>query len=190
MYSVFLIVYSIRQDLKFTSNSYESLWLEISVGINSKNNRNILVGVIYRHPKASIHEFSKKFSDLLLENINNYKYICIFGGINTNNLSDKNASVKNSINQINVFGLTNIIKVSTRINNFESKFIDHFYCSTQKRLFSAKPSTFVRHIRSLSHFVKIKNWNLVRIISKMKTIPSRLFKNKYQKTFSRCFTYF
>ena len=154
MYSVFLIVYLIRQDLKFTSNSYESLWLEISVGINSKNNRNILVGVIYRHPKASIHEFSKKFSDLLLENINYYKYICIFGGINTNNLSDKNASLKNSINQINVFGLTNIIKVSTRINNFESKFIDHFFLLNTKKVIQCQAKYFFQTYQITFPFCK------------------------------------
>ena len=48
------IVYSTRQDLKFTSVSYESIWLEISVLINSKNSKNILVGLIYRHPGTSI----------------------------------------------------------------------------------------------------------------------------------------
>ena len=38
------ILYTIRQDLKFTCSKYESLWVEISVGINSNNSKNILVG--------------------------------------------------------------------------------------------------------------------------------------------------
>ena len=130
------IVYSIRKDLNFTSVSYEYIQLEISVGINSKNSKNILVGLIYCHPKASIPEFSRKFSDFFLENINNYKDICIFGDIDINYLNDKAASVKNYLNQINSFGLTNIIKVPTRINKLGVHTI--FIAQHKKKLFSSK----------------------------------------------------
>ena len=41
------IICSIRNDLNFTSVSYESMWIEISVGINSKKSKNTLVGLIY-----------------------------------------------------------------------------------------------------------------------------------------------
>ena len=44
------ILYSIRQELTFTCSKYESLWVGISVGENSNNSKNILVGITYRHP--------------------------------------------------------------------------------------------------------------------------------------------
>ena len=46
------IVYSIRQDLNFTSDSYKSTWLEISVGISSKID-NFFISIIYIHPEFS-----------------------------------------------------------------------------------------------------------------------------------------
>ena len=64
------ILYTIRQDLKFTCSKYESLWLKISVGIHSNNSTNILVRLLYRHPGHSIIEFSKQFLDIFIENIN------------------------------------------------------------------------------------------------------------------------
>ena len=66
-------VFSLRQDLKFTCREYESLWLEIYVGVNSNSSKNILLGLIYRHPEKSIQGFNKKSSDFIMENINSYK---------------------------------------------------------------------------------------------------------------------
>ena len=170
------IVYSIRQDLNFTSVSYESIWLEVSVVINSKNSKNILVGLIYRHPGTSIPEFSKKFSDFLLENVNNYKDICIFGDINVNCLNDKVASVKNYLNQINGFGLTNLIKVPTRINKSGGTLIDHFYCSTPEKVIHSQVllSDISDHFPL---YIKLKNCNLMKNNFKNK--------NQYFQDFSK-----
>ena len=170
------IVYSIRQDLNFKSVSYESIWLEISVVVNCKNNKNILVGLIYRHPGTSIPDFSKKFSDFLLENVNNYKDICIFGDININYLNDKVASVKNYLNQINSFGLTNLIKVPTRINNSGGTLIDHFYCSTPEKVIHSHVllSDISDHFPL---YIKLKNCNLIK--NKFK------IKNRYFQDFSK-----
>ena len=155
------ITYSIRKDLNFICVSYESIWLEISVGVNSKNNKNILVRIIYRHPNASIPEFSKNFSDFFLENINNYKDICIFGDININYLNDKATSVKNYLNHINGFGLTNIIKVPTRINNSGGTLIDHFYCSTPQKVIQCQ--VLMSDISdNFPLFIKLKNCKLVK----------------------------
>ena len=143
------------------------------LGVNSKNNKNILVGVIYRHPNASIPEFSKNFSDFFLENINNYKDICIFGDININYLNDKATSVKNHING---FGLTNIIKVPTRINNSGGTLIDHFYCSTPQKVIQCQVlmSDISDHFPL---FIKLKNCNLMKNDFKNK--------NQYFQDFSK-----
>ena len=52
------------------------------------------MGLIYQHPGTFIPEFSKQFSEFLLENIVGYKEICIFGDISINTLNDKVTSVK------------------------------------------------------------------------------------------------
>ena len=81
---------------------------------NSNDSKNILEGIIYRHPQTSISEFNKEFSHFFIENINNYQDICIFVYININSLNSKINSVKNYLYKINGFGLKNIIKVPTR----------------------------------------------------------------------------
>ena len=37
--------------------------MELSIGITNKNSKNILVGLIYRHPGTSIPEFGKQLSE-------------------------------------------------------------------------------------------------------------------------------
>ena len=84
MYVSNSIKYTLRTDLIFTCENYESVWLEISIG---KNNESLLVRLIYRHPGNSISDFTKQLSEFLL--VNNFlqnKEVCIFGDININSL--------------------------------------------------------------------------------------------------------
>ena len=74
---------------------------------------------------------------MLLENINNYKDICIFGVINIKSLNDKANSVKQYLNQINDLGLTNVISVVTRVNNLDRTLIDYFHCSSQEKVINS-----------------------------------------------------
>ena len=69
-----------------------------------------------------------------MKNINNYKDICIFGDININSLNNKTKSVKNYLDQINGFGLKNLIKVPTRFNKTGGTLIDHIYCSSPENV--------------------------------------------------------
>ena len=155
------ILYSIKQELTFTCSKYESLWVEISVGKNSNDSKNILVGILYRHPQTSISEFNKEFSHFFMENINNYKDICIFGDININSLNNKTKSVKNYLDQINGFGLKNLIKVPIRLNKTGGTLIDHFYCSSPEKV----ANSYVLLSDISDHFplyVKLKNCNLTK----------------------------
>ena len=63
--------------------------------------------LVYQYPGKTIKQFGKTISDFFIENINSYKGLCIFGDININSLNDKVNSVKNHLNQIQGFGLTN-----------------------------------------------------------------------------------
>ena len=97
----------------------------------------------------------------MLENISSYKDIYIFGDININWLNDKVASVKNYLNQIDGFGLTNIIRVPTRVNSSGCTLIDHFYCSTPEKVIYSKVllSDITDHFPL---YIKLKNCNLIK----------------------------
>ena len=71
-----------------------------------------------------------------MENINNYKDICIFGDINISSLNNKVNSVKNYLDQTNGFGLKNLTKIPTRLNKTGGTLIDHFLCSSPEQLFN------------------------------------------------------
>jgi len=103
------------------------------------NNKKNLVGLIYRHPGASIYDFTKQFSEFLLKsNIIGNKDICIFGDININSLKiDEEKSVKNYFNEINSFGLKNLIDIPTRVTNLGGSLIDHFYCSNPQKVLNS-----------------------------------------------------
>ena len=131
---------------------------------------------MYRHQGHSIIEFSKQFSNFFIENINSYKDICIFGDININPLNDKVNSVKNYINQIQGFVLTNLVTAPTRINSMGGTLIDHFYCSCPEKI----TSSYISLSDISDHFplyIKLKNCNFI------KNNPKN--KNKYIKDFSR-----
>ena len=66
MYFSNSIIYNLITDLIFTSQNYEPVWLEISIG---KNNESLLVGLIYSHPGNSINDFTKQLSEFLVVNM-------------------------------------------------------------------------------------------------------------------------
>lgn len=161
------IIHTLRTDLNFTSANYESVWLELSIGAH---NEKILVGLIYRHPGSSINDFTKQFSDFLLtKNIIQNKEICIFGDININLLhKDKDKSINNYLNEIQSFGITNLIDVPTRVTNQGGTLIDHFYFSNPQRVQNAQVllSDISDHFPL---YVKLKNCNLTKTHINTKT---------------------
>ena len=71
----------------------------------------------------------------MLENTTGYKEICIFRDININSLNHKVTSIECYLNQIH--GLTNLIRVLTRVNNLGETLIDQFYCSSTEKVTSS-----------------------------------------------------
>ena len=49
----------------------------------------------------------------------------------------KVTSVKNYLNQINGFGLTNLISLPTGVNNLGGTLVDHFYCSSSEKVINS-----------------------------------------------------
>ena len=52
-----------REDLNITNKDRQSLFVQLK---NSQGNDN-LIGVIYRHPKKTFEEFTKKYENLLID---------------------------------------------------------------------------------------------------------------------------
>ena len=65
--------YIIRNDFSITNPDCQSLWIEIQ----SKTSRNIICGVIYRHPNISKLETFKNFLDPILDKISKEKKIAL-----------------------------------------------------------------------------------------------------------------
>ena len=137
-----------RSDLKVMNPNFESTWLEIK----NKKSKNILCGVIYRHPneetskhKAFLTYLDKILSKVLKEN----KEIYIAGDFNIDlNKIESNAKYKNFFDLMCSFGLlpkiihptrttintatiidnifTNNLSVNTTCGNLLTDFSDHF----------------------------------------------------------------
>ena len=68
-----------RPDIKISMDLVESCWVEIEPGINKKK---IVIGCIYRHPRANVEIFTDQLNELL-RNLNHRKYqFYILGDLN------------------------------------------------------------------------------------------------------------
>ena len=119
------INFNIRKDLSLYNENYESLWIQVD---NPGNKRKTVLGVIYRHPRYIIKDFSETLSDLLLKLTAEKNDILITGDINIDLLKlDYNDSIREYYNMMNSYGFENYIKASTRITKESNTLIDHFY---------------------------------------------------------------
>ena len=80
-------LYKVRNDLKmYKSKNLESIFIEI---INT-NNKNIVVGCVYRHPGMDTNEFNEHYLSILNENLlEKNKEIILMGDFNINLLRYK-----------------------------------------------------------------------------------------------------
>ena len=59
-------MYKVRSDLKiYQSEKLEAVFIETT----NSNNRNILVGCVYRHPSMEVNEFNSLFLNTLSKNL-------------------------------------------------------------------------------------------------------------------------
>ena len=66
-----------RPDINFSMQLVESCWAEIE-----SINKNIIIGCIYRHPKANIEKYTDEL-DELLKHLNQRKYqVVLLGDVN------------------------------------------------------------------------------------------------------------
>ena len=112
--------------MKLNLQDCEDLWLEVEC-----NTSNLIVAVVYRHPKQDISPFHDKLCRNLneLEN-NNEKYI-LSGDINIDTLSVQTtgaSKIKNYVDDLISSGCKLLINIPTRFaDNCKSSLLDHIY---------------------------------------------------------------
>ena len=63
------LTYNVRKDLSLNTNKCEDLWIEVSSSVNkyrkTKGMKNIVIGVVYRHPGHKYETFCDNLCDLI-----------------------------------------------------------------------------------------------------------------------------
>ena len=95
------------------------------------NLKNIIVGCIYKHPKANIEKFTEQLEELLGQ-LNQGKYdIYLLGDFNIDFLKyDQHQSTEKYLDMLYSYNIIPIITKPTRITNHTKTLIDHIYTNT------------------------------------------------------------
>ena len=121
-----IIKFSLRNDLKLNLQDCEDLWLEVDC-----NKSNLIVAVVYRHPKQDISPFHDKLCRNLNELENNKEKYILSGDINIDTLSVQTtgaSKVKNYVDDLISSGCKLLINIPTRFaDNCKSSLLDHIY---------------------------------------------------------------
>ena len=162
----------LRNDIVFHDIDLESIWVEINY--NNVKLKNIIIGVVYRHPQSSISGFSDKFSAVLSQISLQNKDVFITGDFNIDSLKvESNEYVCNYFDMISSHGFANVIELPTRITESSKTSIDHFYhnCPSKVLKSSILCSDMSDHLPLL---VTIKNSSLA---AKQQCFTIRNYKN-------------
>ena len=114
---------SVRNDLKLNTENCDDIWADTTL-----NDKRIVVGAVYRHPRQNFLKFQETFSKSL-SMLNNRKityYICGDYNINCIRSSTKNAT-RYYTDSIHSCSSVNIIDQTTRITERSETLIDHIY---------------------------------------------------------------
>ena len=125
------ICYNRRNDLEYSTNEFESCWIEIP----RKRQKNIVIGSIYRHPSTDCSHFCQTLEEQLIGLNNEGKEVFVFGDININ-LLNYNTDKKTSeyLDMLLDKGFLPLITKSTRITDHTSTLIDHIYSNVPHKI--------------------------------------------------------
>ena len=126
--------FEIRTDLSVSSDQEESLWIEIQ----NKNSKNIVCGVIYRHPNSSLPAFNDTFYKTIDKIHKEVKLVAIMGDFNINLLShDSHNPTDEFINTLFSYSFQPHILQPSRITSHSATLIDNiFFNSLEYRTYS------------------------------------------------------
>ena len=154
------IPYITRSDLsksiKNTQSEFEVLWIEVI----SPKKENILIGVVYRHPKQKDKEFLQYLSNTLQKTKKENKKTILTGDFNLNLLKfEKNKEITEFLDFLTAKWFTPQILGPTRITeNEQASLIDNFF--TDFNEMQCTSGNFLEKISDhLPNFLIIENLN-------------------------------
>ena len=116
-----------RKDLEkimYKSHHLESTFLEIIV----PNNKNILVGCIYRHPSMELKSFNEDHFKILLNKLNDKKHTFLLGDFNVDLMkTDNDSNTTNYFDMLTSAQFVPHIIHPTRITNHTKTLIDNIF---------------------------------------------------------------
>ena len=114
----------------------DDIWITLE-----SNNKKILVGCIYRHPKAAsgIPHFTENLN-ILMKNIKDNTTAIIAGDFNIDLINTDNNHVEQYTNTILQNSFIPCITIPTRVTDHSASIIDHILLKTPKKLIHTKVS--------------------------------------------------
>jgi len=118
------IAYKIRDDLTKVTNETEMLWKEIS----RKKERNLICGVVYRHPSSSLDEFMDLLNSTI-DIIHQENKLClIMGDFNIDLMKiESRPESSNFLDTLGSYFFQPFILQPTRITNHSATLIDNVF---------------------------------------------------------------
>ena len=118
------LIFSKIEELSTATTHYELLFIEIDV--ENKKQKNLVIGVFYRHPSSSVLEFQTQFVHTLNNLTQRKKEYVICGDFKVDIL--KKSSITNTyIDHAYAEGCFCLIDKPTRIIPHSATLLDHFY---------------------------------------------------------------
>ena len=133
------IGYNVREDLKLNVENCEDVWVELILkgsaprkNTNCRNDKTLVIGIIYRHPDRKYEDFSEKLCDIIEKLNQTRKDFVIMGDVNINLMKYNLANdVTNYLQSIRSAGCQSFIDIPTRVcmkrTRCESSCLDHMY---------------------------------------------------------------
>ena len=128
--------YQILNDVSINMSSVENIWIKIK----NRNDQQIVIGVIYRHPISTssvLSQFENALYDICDHFNNKNTELYILGDINIDLTKlDSNNTVGSYANSLISNSLKCLIDKPTRITTSTKSLIDHIYTNNLKTLYS------------------------------------------------------
>lgn len=146
-----------RFDLELKAVHCESVWLEFEHSFLNRDNKNFILGCVYRSPSSPVSELCTNLQHSLnaisLEN----KNAIIMGDININLLDDLSPNTINYLGTVNSYGYECLINLPTRpTSNRNGSLIDHALSNLM-----TSPDAAILEIEITDHYPIVLRFNHV-----------------------------
>ena len=116
-----------RNDLFILENVIECVFIEVDKSVFGLN-KNMLVGVVYRPPNSSVHDFTEAIQPLLYKIKRENKICHILGDYNIDLLkSDTHTPTAEFLDQMYTYSFIPLINRPTRVTNSSATLIDNIF---------------------------------------------------------------